>query len=269
MNDQEFTYLKKTIKQYASLDLDGYKVQQIRRRLEGYVHRFTESVPVYCRMLESNPALCRELVDYLAINVSEFFRDASYFEYLNKEVLPMLLKDHPRLNVWSAACSNGQEPYSLAILMEEMKVPYRVIGTDIDLSALETARRGGPYSKQDVRNVEPHLLKMYLELRNDGYWIKESLTKKVQFKVHNLQSGTFERGFDLILCRNAIIYFSDQVRDEIFKDFHASLKEGGVLFIGGSEAILHANAIGFKVLRPPFYAKFKGAVPVAAGTASR
>ena len=269
MNDQEFISLKKSIKQCANLDLDGYKVQQIRRRLDGYVRRFTESVPEYCHMLEKDRALCRELIDYLAINVSEFFRDPVYFGYLKTEVLPPMLKDHPRLNIWSAACSCGQEPYSLAILLEEMKVPYRIVATDIDQSALETARKGGPYSTQDVRNVEKRLQATYMETRQDGFWIKDSLTRKVQFKIHNLQSSAFERGFDLILCRNAIIYFSDQVRDAIFREFRNSLKEGGILFIGGSEAILHANTLGYKVLRPPFYAKYGQPVPVTAAAASR
>ena len=266
MNDLEFTNLKKTIKQRAQLDLDGYKVQQIRRRLDGYIHRFTDSVPEYCQMLEENNSLCRELIDYLAINVSEFFRDSSYFDYLKTEVLPAILKEHPRLNIWSAACSCGQEPYSLAMLLEELKVPYRLIATDIDQSALETARRGGPYSPQDIRNVAPRLQASYMDLRPDGYWMKDFMLRKVQFKVHNLQSSIFERGFDLILCRNAIIYFSDQVRDAMFKSFHDSLKEGGVLFIGGSEAILHANLLGFTVLRPPFYGKSRQLSPVAAAT---
>lgn len=269
MNDQEFTNLKKSIKQCTNLDLDGYKVQQIRRRLEGYIRRFTESVSEYCHMLEKDRSLCRELIDYLAINVSEFFRDPVYFTYLKNEVLPVILKEHPRLNIWSAACSCGQEPYSLAILLEEMKVPYRLVATDIDQSALETARKGGPYTPQDVRNMEPRLQKTYIDVRQDGYWIQESLTRKIQFKIHNLQSGAFERGFDLILCRNAIIYFSDQVRDTIFKEFHNSLKDGGVLFIGGSEAILHASTLGYKVLRPPFYAKSKQPVLATAAAITR
>ena len=265
MDDQEFSYLKEKIRQYTRMDLDGYKSQQVRRRLEGYIRRFSGSVQEYAARLEKDPALCRELVDYLAINVSEFFRDSHYFTYLKADVLPELRKTKARLNIWSAACSCGQEPYTLAMILEGMgNTAYRILATDIDLSALESARNGGPYTEQDVRNIATHLRNKYLIYRDGAYWVHESLRHHITFKVHNVQSDPFERGFDLILCRNAIIYFSDVVRDKIYQNFHISLNSGGVLFIGGSEAILHPNKIGFQTLRPPFYVKTNPRMPVSA-----
>lgn len=265
MDDQEFAYLKKKIRQYTRMDLDGYKSQQVRRRLEGYIRRFSGSVQEYAARLEKDTSLCHQLVDYLAINVSEFFRDSHYFTYLKADVLPELRKAKARLNIWSAACSCGQEPYTLAMILEEMgNTAYRILATDIDLSALESARKGGPYTEQDVRNIDSHLRKKYLVYRDGAYWVHESLRRHITFKVHNVQSDPFERGFDLILCRNAIIYFSDVVRDKIYRDFHSSLNSSGVLFIGGSEAILHPDKMGFKTLRSPFYIKTDHRVPVPA-----
>lgn len=256
MDDQDFNYLKTQIFKLTNLNLDGYKMQQIRRRLEGYVERTVRSnVQEFCRLLTQEPARRRELIDYLAINVSEFFRDINQFSYIKTNVIPELKKQRTHLNIWSAACSSGQEPYSLAMYLEEQACLYKILATDIDASALEKAISGGPYTDQDVRNVEPRYLKSHFTREGSGYKVKPSLSRNINFKMHNMHSDPFSRGYDLIVCRNVIIYFSEPVRDDIFNKFFQSLNPGGMLFIGGSEAILHPDKIGFKVLRPSYYIK--------------
>jgi chemotaxis protein methyltransferase CheR len=270
MNDQEYKYLTDKIFQFTRLDLNGYKPQQIRRRLEGLIGKTTgENVIGYCRLLEKEPEKRRELVDFLAINVSEFFRDTNLFQYLKTDILPEMLKKSSRLNIWSAACSCGQEAYSIAILLEELgraDSRHRILATDIDETALATAKAGGPYPANEVRNVEKRFLQKYFSQVGEGYYVAESIRSKVDFRRHNLLLDRHEKGFDLIVCRNAIIYFSDQVREGLYEKFSQSIKTGGVLFIGGSEVILRPGDLGFGVLRPSFYRKLpvraEAALPV-------
>jgi chemotaxis protein methyltransferase CheR len=251
MNDQEYTYLKNKILKITNLDINCYKGQQMRRRLDAFVakHNFP-TVIAYCTMLENSPDKQRELLDYLAINVSEFFRDLPQFKILKTEVLPALFAASTRLNIWSAACSCGQEPYSLAMLLEEASPIYhhRIFATDIDESALEQARNGGPYTSYDVRNVDKRLLEKYFAKKDAGYYVNDCLKKKIIFQRHNILNDTFEHNFDLIVCRNVIIYFSEEVRDNLYKKFHSSLKPTGVLFLGGSEVVLKPWDQGYTMM---------------------
>src|ERR1035437_3262469 len=147
MNDQEYIYVRNQILKLTNLDIDCYNSQQMRRRLDMFVTKYHHpSVTAYCTMLEENRDKQRELLDFLAINVSEFYRDAQQFDYLQTTVLPQLLAQAPRLNVWSAACSCGQEPYSVAMMLEELSPGYRhkIVATDIDETALERGQNGGP-----------------------------------------------------------------------------------------------------------------------------
>lgn len=258
MNDQEYSYLKRQILKITDLDINCYKGQQMRRRLDTFVakHNFP-TVVAYCNMLETSPDKQRELLDYMAINVSEFFRDLPQFKILKNEVLPALFAVSTRLNIWSAACSCGQEPYSLAMLLEEMSpnIHHRILATDIDESALEQAINGGPYTSYDIRNVEKRQAEKFLVKKEAGYYVDDRLKKKIVFQHQNILNDNFEHNFDLIVCRNVIIYFSEEVRDNLYKKFHSSLKPTGVLFLGGSEVVLKPWDQGYSMLYPAFYKK--------------
>jgi chemotaxis protein methyltransferase CheR len=258
MNDLDYNLLKSKILQLTKLDINSYKTQQMRRRLEAYILKQNyPTMAAYCSMLEKSPDKQREILDYLAINVSEFFRDTSHFNNLRKNVLPALISNSRRLNIWSAACSCGQEPYSLAILLEELSpgATHRIIATDLDESALKQARNGGPYTPYDVRNVEKPLLLKYFTFTNGTYSVNENLKKKIVFRHHNLLCDPFENSYDLIICRNVIIYFSEPVRDNLYLKFRDSLKPNGVLFLGGSEVVLKPGQQGYSMLSPSFYRK--------------
>jgi chemotaxis protein methyltransferase CheR len=257
MNDQDYEHLKSKIYKLTNIDINCYKSQQMRRRLEAYIVRNNyPNVGAFCSVLERSQEKQRELLDYIAINVSEFFRDSSRFSILQSIVLPQLLEKHKRLNIWSAACSCGQEPYTLAMLLEEISPGHhRILATDIDQSALTTARNGGPYSPYDVRNVEEKYMDKYFSKNEAGYWVKDEIKKKVIFQKHNLLSDPFEINYDLIVCRNVIIYFSELVRDNLYEKFYDSLRVDGVLFLGGSEVVLRPGEQGFSMINPAFYRK--------------
>jgi chemotaxis protein methyltransferase CheR len=255
MNDQEYSFLKDKVYELTGLDINCYKSQQMRRRLEAYLLKNKyPTLVAYCSALEKSSDRRRELLDYMAINVSEFYRDITHFQTLQNEILPRILATHRVLNIWSAACSCGQEPYSLAMVLEETHPGYhRILATDIDESALIQARNGGPYLPNDVRNVDKNLLGKYFIQNEAGYWVNDRLKKKVVFQRHNLLRDPFEGNFDLIVCRNVIIYFSEIVRDELYRKFNNSLATTGVLFLGGSEVVLRPGHLGYSMLLPSFY----------------
>ncbi len=258
MDDQEYLYLKRKLLKLTNIDLDSYKSQQMRRRLNMFfAHTGAKNVVDYGNMLEQNQDILEKLRNFLTINVSEFFRDSSPFEQLQTLILPQLLKNTPRLNIWSAGCSHGEEPYSIAMILENVS-PYhnhRILATDIDEGALKQARVGGPYSPAEVKNAPSTLLRRYFTSSNEGYMVKDKIRQRVEFRQQNLLCDEFEQGFDLIICRNVTIYFTEETKRELNKKFYHSLKDGGVLFIGGTEVMLDVVSVGFKGLGTSFYQK--------------
>ncbi len=257
MDDREFAFLKRKIAAILNVDLDGYKAQQMRRRLEAHVQRYGGGDVVrFCRQLESDAEARQALRAMLTINVTEFFRDPLQFERLRRAILPQLLKESSRLNVWSAGCSYGAEPYSVAILLHELGAlgRSRILATDLDRDALEQARAGGPYTAAQVRNVRPAWLRTYFVPEGGGYRVVDAL-RRLEIRELDLLSAPFERGFDLILCRNVMIYFASEVKTRLFQRFCEALRPGGVLFVGGTEALLGTDLLGFERLGGNFYRK--------------
>ena len=134
-------------------------------------------------------------------------------------------------------------------------IRHRIIATDIDQQILERANRGGPFTASEVKNVGSNLVKKYLEPVENGYAATKPLRDRVTFKIQDLLKDRFDTGFDLILCRNVVIYFTDEAKQRLNHRFYESLKPGGVLFIGGTEALLDAEQYGFERLFPAFYRK--------------
>ncbi|MCI0868428.1 MAG: protein-glutamate O-methyltransferase CheR [Chloroflexi bacterium] len=257
MDDQEYDLISQQILKLTGIDLAHYKVQQMRRRLTGLSSANAPSVAEYCQLIKKDPDALSKLRDFLTINVSEFFRDAEQFEILRTEVFPELLKNRPRLNVWSAGCSHGGEPYSVAMMLEELAPGqnHRVLATDLDDAVIAKARNGGPYTSADVNNVDGKLLLKYFDKPDNMYTLTDQMRKKVTFKIQNLLRDVFETGFDLIMCRNVVIYFNDEAKDRLYRGFQNSLRDRGVLFIGATESLLAAAELGLTRVNNCFYRK--------------
>ena len=258
MNDQDYQYLKRKLLRLTGIDLDSYKSQQMQRRLTAFFAQTgAKNVVEYGHMLERNQDMLQKLRNFLTINVSEFFRDSASFTQLQSTILPLLLKQNPRLNIWSAGCSHGAEPYSVALVLEEVSPggQHRILATDIDEGALKRAKAGGPYNPAEVKNVPHSMLRKYFINSNGNYMFSEKIKRKVEFRQQNLLRDQFEEGFHLIICRNVTIYFTEEAKSEINRKFFNSLRNGGMLFIGGTEAMLDVTSLGFIGLKPSFYQK--------------
>ncbi len=249
---RDFEQFKQRLKARTGLDLDQYKFDQTYRRIWTMTERagfqkFTD----YFQYLAQDESRLHAFLDRLAINVSELFRNPEQFELLHKEVLPSLLKRSPQLKVWSAGCSYGAEAYSIAILLHELAPNrgHQVLGTDIDQEVLERARRG-VFQPSDMRNVPPAYLQKYFrpveENGRSGYQADPTLQKYLRFERHNLLADPYPQGFDLIACRNVVIYFSEEAKERIFREFYRALKPGGYLFLGNTERILNHHYIGYE-----------------------
>jgi len=257
VNDQEYVYFKRKILALLSIDLDGYKSQQMRRRLDAFVDSQGKGVIAYCQTLEQDPVSMGKLRDFLTINVTEFFRDQEQYHVLKTVILPELLQQNRKLNIWSAGCSRGAEAYSIAMILKELTPgqTHRILATDIDDRVLALAKAGGPYSPSEVNNVAKHFLHKHFTKSGEGYIVAQDIRSCVEFRRHNLLSHPFEPGFDLIVCRNVTIYFSDDAKRKLFPSFSHSLKDRGILFIGASETLLAAPGLRFEWVGKCFYRK--------------
>ncbi len=253
----------------TGIDLNLYKERQMHRRLLTMVERSRAADFVeYFELLERDTDEFDTFLDRITINVSEFFRNPDKWHELRYSVLPALRSSRQRLRIWCAGCSYGAEPYSLAILLAESEpeAAHTVHATDIDRTVLRRAREG-IYGSHDLRNIPGDCLESFFRIAPAGghvrdatrvdsapsYQVKPEIRNRVVFSSHNLLADRFDAEYDLICCRNVVIYFTQAAKDRLFDQFFRALAPGGVLFVGGTERLFHPEAIGFEPLAPAFY----------------
>ena len=226
-------------------DFRHYKRATVLRRIERRLQvRGVQSLPQYRDLLEADPGENKLLLDDMLIGVTNFFRDREAFESLERDILPELFKDKgatDEVRAWVAACSTGEEAYSLAMLMADqaalMEHPplFQVFASDIDDRAIDSARAGN-YPASIITDVAPARLRQYFSKEDDRYRIRKSLRDRILFASHNLlRDPPFSR-LDLISCRNLLIYLNREVQARVLQTFHFALKPGGYLFLGSSES---------------------------------
>ncbi|EGO64018.1 CheR family methyltransferase [Acetonema longum] len=256
-DEKEWELFKQKLFAKSNINLNDYKAAQMQRRINNLMIRHgASSYSSFFQMLEKDSKMYKDFIDYLTINVTEFFRTPEKFVELEAKVLPDLLQRSSKLNVWSAGCSTGAEPYSLAMILAGLtpQTRHRILATDLDIEMLNKAK-AGVYGSNDMKNVAPAILSKYFKHTDDLYSLSDEIKSRVDFQRHNLLLDKFETGFDIILCRNVVIYFTEEAKEGLYRRFFASLKPGGVLFVGGTEAILNFREIGFQHYLPFFYKK--------------
>jgi chemotaxis protein methyltransferase CheR len=252
LSRQTFNRLRDLVREHAGIDFPDEKRYLLESRVKPRL--LAQEVPdfeTYADRLEQGDTReIARLVNAVTINETAFFRHPSQFEALEDTILPELVRLHQQersgpMRLWSAACSAGDEAYSLAILIRETIEPrhprmdYEIVGTDIDTAVLEEAR-AGRYRKRSVRNVPPAYLRDYFDRSGEAFVVDPAIRDMVEFRPLNLtdaQDMRRMRNFDLIMCANVLIYFNETSKKDVLRGLYRSLRPGGYLFVGGSEAL--------------------------------
>jgi len=250
---------KQSIYDMTKIDLNAYKERQMKRRIEALIAKNEiESYADYVTKIKTDKIAFDEFINYITINVSEFYRNPEQWALLEKDVFPSLIGQFGKdLKIWSAACSTGDEPYSLAMLLTKF-LPLnkiKIIATDIDKTVMEKAKAGF-YNVKSLKALPDEFKDKYFTMINDKtYQINDSIKSCVEFKHHDLLKDAYPANCDLIVCRNVLIYFTDDAKNKIYESFNKALKKDGLLFVGSTEQIIQAQQIGFANYKSFFYKK--------------
>lgn len=245
------------IKRLTGIDLSLYKEAQMKRRLTSlYEKKGFRNFTEFLDGVEKDRDLMNEFLDRMTINVSEFYRNRKRWEILQNKISPQLLEDNKRLKIWSAACSTGEEPYTIAMVLSNF-LPLsqiRILATDLDVNCLQKAKIG-VYPERSLHEVPSEMKEKYFTKEGSFYRVKDAIKQTVNFKKHNLLNDPYDSNFDLIVCRNVLIYFTEEAKEQIYKDFSKALRPGGILFVGSTEQIFQPARYGFEVVDTFFYRK--------------
>lgn len=255
----DYEQFKANVFKLTTIDLNAYKERQMKRRIDSLIskHGFL-GYKDYVVELNKKGDKFEAFVNYLTINVSEFWRNPEQWIVLENEVLPILMeKSGKRLKIWSAACSTGDEPYSLVMLLAKY-MPLsniKIIATDIDKQVLEKAQVG-LYNQKSIAGLPEEFKKKYFtQVGLSNYQISPEIKKCVEFRQHNLLKDSYPRDMDLIVCRNVLIYFTEEAKEIVYQKFNTALRKDGCLFVGSTEQIMNYKDLNYSSLRSFFYIK--------------
>jgi len=255
----DFDYFYDWAFKNLNINLDAYKETQLQRRI-GTIMKSSgaDNLRDYSVLINKDEKIKRDFLNYITINVTEFFRNKEIFDEFESIIKEILVPRFGTLNIWSAACSIGAEPYSLAIIMDKNKIPIKnkILATDIDEPILKKAKEG-IYKENEVKNIGDDILNKYFSFNADKgeYRINDTIKSMVNFKKHDLLLDKYESGFNAIVCRNVTIYFKNDARDSIYRKIQESLVPGGIFFTGATESIYNPKEFGFKKLSTFIYEK--------------
>jgi chemotaxis protein methyltransferase CheR len=257
----DYEDFKKEFYKQSKINLDLYKEKQMKRRITSLVEKngFNTYMAFYWAMLKDK-ALYDTFINYLTINVSEFYRNPGQWELLEKVIFPMLIKrkgNAENIRIWSSACSTGDEPYTIVMLLNRF-IPLskiKIIATDIDMGAIKKAEQG-VYPDRSVKDLPKEFLDKHFTCINGNlYKVSDEVKKCVEFRQLNLLEDTYPKDMDLIVCRNVLIYFTEEAKYSIYENFNRSLVQDGILFLGSTEQIISSTRYGFKPIQTFFYQK--------------
>ncbi|WP_071871706.1 CheR family methyltransferase [Atopomonas hussainii] len=252
VSNADFEQFRAFLEKSCGIVLGSNKQYLVTSRLNRLMQdNHLQSLGELVRKIESMPrgGLREQVVDAMTTNETLWFRDTYPFEVLKSRLLPEVAKaaNGMRLRIWSAACSSGQEPYSLSMAIDEfekanlgvLRGGVQIVATDLSGSMLNAAKAGEYDSLAIGRGLSQDRLQRYFDKREEGRWaVKAPVKQRVEFRALNLLDSYASLGkFDLVFCRNVLIYFSADVKKQILTKIHGALKPGGYLFLGASEAL--------------------------------
>ncbi|RYM05394.1 protein-glutamate O-methyltransferase CheR [Sporolactobacillus sp. THM7-7] len=257
--DQDYEQFKQMFMNLTGIDLSLYKEEQMKRRLNTL--RLKRQIPTfvsYYLQMKKSDELLQECLNRITINVTEFFRNRQRWDVLEgKLIRSFLQKKH--VSVWSAACSTGEEAYSLAILLSKHFSPDRfsIVATDVDRTVLQKAAEG-KYVTGALKSVTAQERRQYFLREGLFYRIDERLKRSIRFMRHDLLAEPSPGLFDLVVCRNVLIYFTNEGKNRIYQKLSDALKTNGILFVGSTEQIFQPKTYHLKAAETFFYEKIEG-----------
>jgi chemotaxis protein methyltransferase CheR len=246
LSDAEFAAITKCLRDRRQFDLEQYKDRCVRRRIAKRLRLAqVTDFSAYLSRLDTDLDELDALLATISIHVSQFFRNPDTFRILEQSILPDLCRraraaGRSRLTLWSAGCASGEEPYSLAMLVDDLgaaDLDIRVLATDISEPILESARTGA-FDATRLREVPVQAIDKYFRVDNDRYQLIDRIRDRVEFRRHNIVTDTLYPAADLILCRNVLIYFTRSEQERILSRFAEVMQENGALVLGRSETMI-------------------------------
>lgn len=235
-----------SVKSNHGYDFHNYATSSLKRRILRILDIKKLSVDALLEKIESQPEFMDELLSELTVNVTEMFRDPGFWKILRDQIIPSLVKKNKTLRIWHAGCSSGEEVFSMAILLHEMHITDNVsiLATDLDPGVIEKAKAGTfpikhlevnekNYSKLNTGNP----LSTWFRSVKGTAILDPRLLKNVTFKKHDLVTDEIHGTFDILLCRNVMIYFNQSLQNEVLTKFHHTLVLNGFLSIGQKESL--------------------------------
>lgn len=251
MQDIDIADLKRIselIHQKYNYDFRNYAMSSFKRRVLRIMELKKLTVDTMLKKLADTPAFINEFLDELTVNVTEMFRDPSFWRVMREEIIPAIMLNHKQFKIWHAGCSSGEEVLTMCIMLKEMGILQDVtlIATDLDVNILERAKLASYPIKNMELNEKNYIrfqgtassLKDYYREENGNAIFNRELLANVSFRKHDLVLGEIFNKFDLVLCRNVMIYFNQSLQNEVLKKFHESLFKYGYLAIGSKESLI-------------------------------
>lgn len=255
----EFETFCEDVRRVCGIDLSQYKRGQMERRVRSFIDRRKGgSLAEYAAKLRSDKEELDAFLDRVTINVSQLWRNPEQWERVQRKIIPELVQGARTFKAWSAGCSYGAEALTLAAIARETAPDVRIEieGTDIDGRVVERARRGN-FSAADARDAPSAALKRWFEVEADGSWqARPELLSCCRFEVADLlRTPARPNRYDLVLCRNTVIYFTDEVRDALHARLAESVRPGGYFMIGSTERVTDPRGLGLEPAFPFTYRK--------------
>jgi len=269
LKPHDFEKISQIVYQYSGIRMHSGKEELVRSRLIKRLRVLgLNSFSAYLHHVEEDRTLheLQAMIDSLATNKTSFFREKQHFDFMRSHIIPELKKRASSVRVWSAGCSSGEEPYSIAMLLHDEwpdinLSDVRILATDISEPVLAKAK-SGEYDKEALQDLPPaYLLKYFNPPRSSSpktYCVQDNIKRIVRFAKLNLMDEWPMKGpFDLIFCRNVMIYFDSSTQRRLVQRFGDILVPGGHLLVGHSESLV-SNSAGFKYIQPATYIKQTG-----------
>jgi chemotaxis protein methyltransferase CheR len=251
ISEKEFSFVKELIYEKSGIVIGDHKKEMITRRLAKRVRSLNlVGISEYCHVLKS--ASDEEMVEFLNVvttNLTSFFRESHHFDHLRDKFFPEFISSgNDKLRIWSSASSTGEEPYSLAMTMLDglkgnKSIDAKILATDLDTEVLKKAK-AGIYKKDRVENLPSSLVKKWFDKKGpEEFHVKRELKDCLTFNKLNLLGRWPMKGtFDIIFCRNVLIYFDRKTQENIVDRFNQILQPGGLLMLGHSESVLKSDS---------------------------